>query len=255
MLDGEGDGDQDRADEEGRVEPELETFLQEAEIEQLDLPRPDRRVGREQGVEDVARGDAAADGEHRRPGEPVAPHRERRDELGIAHPGRRAIDRGAARFVREQAGDLGIGEGLDEAEQHRQRPHQDRGRADRGGDAADREQDESGHAARDPEGIFPADDAVQFRLRRRRGYIGSLSGSNHGYPSFIRAPDCMFSSRARIYASTCLSCLAAPVSTQPIRHASRGSSVGRRATGRPRSSRIRLQVELPPTTRRPLPWH
>ena len=53
--------DQDRADEEGRVEPELETLLEEAEIEQLDLPGADRGIRREQGVQDVAGGDAAAD--------------------------------------------------------------------------------------------------------------------------------------------------------------------------------------------------
>ena len=35
MLNGEGDGDQDGADDEGRVEAELEAFLQEAEIEKF----------------------------------------------------------------------------------------------------------------------------------------------------------------------------------------------------------------------------
>src|SRR3546814_1038453 len=55
-----------------------------------------------------------------------------------------------------RSGDLGIGEGLDEAEDDRDGPHQPGRRADRGGDAADGEQDERRHAARHTERPLPA---------------------------------------------------------------------------------------------------
>ena len=188
MLDGEGDGDQDGADEEGRVPPELQILLEEAEIEQLDLPGADGGIRREQRIQDVTRGDAAADCEHRRPGQPVAPHRERGDELGVTHPCGRAVDRGPAGFVGEQPRDLGIGEGLDEAEQNRQRPHQDRRRAYGRGNAADREQHERRHAARHPKRILPANSSMKCRLRHGRS-ISSCSGADHGKPpSFWSCP-------------------------------------------------------------------
>ena len=146
---------------------------------ELDLPGADRGIGREKRIQDVAGGDAAADGEHRRPGEPIAPDRKRRDELGVAHPGGRAIDRCAARLVGKETGDLGIGEGLDKAEDDRQRPYQDRGRADGRGDAADGEEDERRDAARDPERILPTYDPVKLGLRSTF-YVRSSSGVDHG---------------------------------------------------------------------------
>jgi len=63
--------------------------------------------------------------------------------------------------VREQPGDLGIGEGLDKPEQDRHDPH-DPGRfAHRGGNRADGEQHQRGHATGDPECTAPIDLAVQ----------------------------------------------------------------------------------------------
>jgi hypothetical protein len=108
----------------------------------------------EKRVQDIARGDAAADGEHWCPGEPIAPDRERRDELGVTHPSRSAVDRCATGLVGEEAGDLRIGEGLEKAEDDRQGPHQRRGRAHRRGNAADGEEDERRDAACDQNASF-----------------------------------------------------------------------------------------------------
>ena len=95
----------------------------------------------------IARGDGAAERQHGRPGEPVAPYRQRRDELRIAQPGSGAIDRRAARLIAEHAGDLGIGEGLHEAHDHGDDPDQEGEFSGRAGNAADREQDQRRHAA------------------------------------------------------------------------------------------------------------
>jgi hypothetical protein len=154
MLNGKGNQKQDCADEESRVEAQPEAFLHEAEVCELDLPGADRGVRREKRVQDIARGDAAADGEHWCPGEPIAPDRERRDELGVTHPSRSAVDRCATGLVGEEAGDLRIGEGLEKAEDDRQGPHQRRGRAHRRGNAADGEEDERRDAACDQNASF-----------------------------------------------------------------------------------------------------
>ena len=135
-------------------------------------------AGRERG-KNVSCCDAAADGQDRRPGEPIAPHREGRDQLAVADPCRRAIDGGAPGLAREHPCNLGIGESLDEAEQHRERPH-DVGRgADGSGDAADREQHQRRDAAGQPERVLPADVAAQSRRDLNR--IGSGRGRALGY--------------------------------------------------------------------------
>ena len=127
---------------------------------------------RRQRAQYVGRGDRAAERQHRRPGEPVAPHRQRRDELGIAQPCRRAIDRGAARLRREQAGDLGVGEGLDQAEDHRGDPDGEGEIAGGAGDAADREKHQRRHAAGNPEGAAPVDGSVQLAACRHSSIRG-----------------------------------------------------------------------------------
>ena len=131
------------------------------------LPGLDRRVGGKEARQDIAGGDAGADGEHRRPGEPIAPDRERPEDLAVVDPGRRAVDRRAPGFVREHAGDLGIGEGLDEAHEDGERPDDIGRRADGGGNAADGEQHQRRHAAGDPEGLLPVDGAVKRPLANR----------------------------------------------------------------------------------------
>ena len=127
---------------------------------------------RRQRAEDIGRSDRAAERQHRRPGEPVAPHRQRCDELGITQPGGSAIDRGAARLRRKQAGNLGIGEGLDQAEDHRGYPDGEGEIAGRPGDAADREKHQRRHAAGDPEGAAPVDGSVQLAACRHGGVCG-----------------------------------------------------------------------------------
>ena len=121
----------------------------------------------EQRVEDVARRDGAAQRQDRAPGEPVAPHGKRRDELRIAQPGRCSVYGSAARLVGEHAGDFGIGEGLQEAHDHRDDPHQEGKLARGAGDAADGEEHEGRHAGRDPEGALPVqcpDEFARVRL-------------------------------------------------------------------------------------------
>jgi hypothetical protein len=46
MLDGEGDQDQDRADEEGGVDAERQAFFKETKVRNGDLPGADRRLRR-----------------------------------------------------------------------------------------------------------------------------------------------------------------------------------------------------------------
>ena len=106
--------------------------------------------------------------QHRRPGEPVAPDRQGRDQLGIAQPGRRAIDRGAARLVAEHPRHFGIGEALQEAHDHRDHPDQEGQLARRPRDAADREQHQRRHTCRDPEGALPVQRPDQLA---RAGFI------------------------------------------------------------------------------------
>ena len=101
VLDREHDQEQAGAQDRGGVDAKRQAFLEEAQVGERDAPGQDRRVGGEERGEDVAGGDPAADGEHRRPGDPVAPDRERRDDPAVAHPGGRAIDRGAAGLARE----------------------------------------------------------------------------------------------------------------------------------------------------------
>ena len=86
-----------------------------------------RRMRRGECGKNVSCCDAAADGQDRRPGEPIAPYREGRDQLAVADPCRRAIDGGTPGLAREHPCNLGIGESLDEAEQHRERPHDEEG--------------------------------------------------------------------------------------------------------------------------------
>jgi hypothetical protein len=95
-----------------------------------------------------------------------------RDQLGIAQPRRRAVDRGATRLLTEQARDLGIGEGLEEAHDHRDDPHQESELPGGAGNAADREQDEGGNAARHPERTPPVNGAPQLLTAANRNCFG-----------------------------------------------------------------------------------
>ncbi len=79
------------------------------------------------------------------------------------HPGDRAVDRGAARLVGKQPGDLGVGEGLNESQGDRSRPDDPRQLADGRGDRADRKQHQRRHAARHPKGPGPVDAAFEPR--------------------------------------------------------------------------------------------
>ena len=188
MLNGEGQQHQDRADEEGPVHRQRHDS---AEVDGEQRPVVDRHqrrggsgfvhdcagsgLGRDVvgdrigasgagsiSIEDVARRDRGAEREHRRPGDPVAPDRQRRDELAVAQPGRRAIDRRAARLVREQARDFRIGEGLDEAHQHRHDPDRDRPGCRPCRRCRRSRTDQGGHAAGDPECALPIDGALQY---------------------------------------------------------------------------------------------
>ena len=92
---------------------------------------------REKRVQNVARRDGAAERQHGRPCEPVAPHREGRDQLGIAQPCGCAIDGRAARLVAEHPGHFGIGKALQEAHHHRDHPDREGQLARGSGDATD----------------------------------------------------------------------------------------------------------------------
>ncbi len=133
-----------------------------------------RRRNREEGIEDIARGDHAAEREHRRPGEPVAPDGKRRDEFRIAQPCGRSIDRGAAGLVGEHPGDFRIGEGLQEAHDHRNDPDREGQLAGRAGNAADGEEHERRHASCHPESALPVERAYKLPLG-----AGSNAGVHH----------------------------------------------------------------------------
>ena len=175
MLDGEAEQQQDHAQEEGGIDPQRQPLVDEAEIGDGPLPGQDRGIGGEESRQHIARGDAGADGEHRRPGEPVAPDRERPEDLAVVDPGRGAVDGCTPGFVGEHAGDLGIGEGLGEAHEDGKRPDDIGRRADGGRDAADGEQHQGRHAAGDPEGLFPVDGAMQRPLANRLGHHAHVS--------------------------------------------------------------------------------
>src|SRR5262249_5372972 len=126
-------GQQDGSTQEERgVDTQLQPFLDETEVGDVPLAGGYANPGRAEPGQDVAGGDARPNGKHRRPGEPVAPDGKGTEDLAVMDPGRGAIDRRTPRFVREQAGDLGIGEGLDEAHQDGERPDDVGGRADGG---------------------------------------------------------------------------------------------------------------------------
>ena len=164
MLHGEGQQQQGSTQEEGRIDAQRQPGVDEVEIGDGDDPGVDRRICGKETDQDVAGGNAGADGKHRRPGKPIAPHRKRPEDLAVAHPGRGTIDGRAPGFVREHARDLGIGERLDEAHDDGQGPDDVGGRADGGGDAADGEQHQRRHAAGDPECLLPVDRAVKCPL-------------------------------------------------------------------------------------------
>ena len=172
VLDG-LDGDQDdRAEHEHGVDPQAQARLDGVEIQQRELPGVDDGIGREQAIQNIAGRQPRADRLHRRPGKPVAPDRDRRDQLAVADPGDGPVDRGAAGFVGKQSRDLGVGEGLDEAHHDGGDPDDPGHIADDGGNGADREQHQRRHAAGDPECAGPVDAALEGlpgRLARRSG--------------------------------------------------------------------------------------
>ena len=147
MLDREHHQHDDGADDERGIDAQRQPFLEEAEVDERDLPGVDVGIRRIEDRQQIAGAEAGADRQHRRPGQPVAPQRQRRHELAVADPRRRAVHGRAARLARMQAGDLGIDEGLYESEQDGDRPHQPGRRADRRRDGAHRKQHERRHPA------------------------------------------------------------------------------------------------------------
>ncbi len=124
------------------------------------------RVRCEQSAQDIAGGERGARGLNGRPGEPVAPHRDGRNQFAVAHPGDRAVNRGAARLVGKQPRDFGIGEGLNESHGDRCRPDDPGQLADGRRHRADGKQDQGRHAAGNPEGARPVDSALEARVLR-----------------------------------------------------------------------------------------
>ena len=118
---------------------------------------------REQRVQDIARRDGTTQRQDRRPGEPVAPDRQGRDHLRIAQPGGGPIDRCPARLVAEHPRDLGIGEGLRKAHDHRHDPDHESGLPGHARDPADREQHKRRHPGRHPKCAAPVKRALQLR--------------------------------------------------------------------------------------------
>ena len=123
-----------------------------------------RERNRRKCIQDISCGYGTAEGENRAPREPVAPNRERRDELHIADPGGGAVDRCATGFIREKTGDFGVGERLDEAHENGQCPNQERDLSRRPRDATDRKQNQRGNATRDPERPGPINRPMQLSL-------------------------------------------------------------------------------------------
>ena len=125
--------------------------------------------GANRPFKNVAGRERRARGLHRRPGEPIAPHRDGRDQLAVSNPGDRPVDRGAAGLVGKQSGDLRVGEGLNEAHARSigiQMTHDSFPTV--AATRADGEQHQRRHAARHPEGAGPVDAALQPRALARR---------------------------------------------------------------------------------------
>ena len=166
MLQQEGHEQEPGGDDRDRIDPQRQPGFDGAQIEQREVPRIDRRIRREQAGQDVTGGQPRAQRQDRRPGEPIAPDGHGRDELAIFDPGRRAIHRGAAGLVGIQAGDFGIDEALQEADQHRDDPDRPGRLPDHGGNAAHRQQHAGRNAADRPERPSPIQRTQQRRARR-----------------------------------------------------------------------------------------
>ena len=176
VLQGKSQQQEGCTDQRDRVDPQRQAVADELEVHQRDGPGVDRGSGREQAGHDVARRKAGAQRQHGRPGQPVAPHGNRRDEFRIRQPGSRAIDRGTARLVGIEAGNLGIDEALHEPHQDRVDPHHPAGLADHCGDPAHGQQHAGGHARTGPERPLPVERAMQLALRR----VDQVTGLGEG---------------------------------------------------------------------------
>jgi len=69
-----------------------------------------------------------------------------------------------------EAGDLGVGEGLEETEDDRDRPHEPRRRADRRRDPAHRKENQGRDAGRNEDDVLPVD--IPHHRRAFRGSDG-----------------------------------------------------------------------------------
>ena len=120
-----------------------------------------------------------ADRQHRGPGEPVRPERQRRQDAAVADPGRGAMNGGAPALRGVQACDLCVGEGLSKSEQHRDRPDNPGGRPDGGRDGAHGEQNQSGNTRGDEDDMLPVDVAQHGRTRRSDNSHDSPFAAGH----------------------------------------------------------------------------
>ena len=164
MLQGKGHQQKARGDNRNEVDPQVQSIANDAKIQQLDLPGVDCGIGREQAGHDIARPQTGAERKHRGPGQPVAPDRNRRDELAIGQPRCRAIDGGPAGLMRIEPGNLGIDEGLDEPHQDRDNPDHPARLADDRRNPAHGQQYARRHSAGGPERVFPIELAAQLEL-------------------------------------------------------------------------------------------
>src|SRR5690606_416868 len=97
---------------------------------QRDLPFIDGGVGPKEAVQQIAGRKSSSNSENWGPCQPVTPHGEGSDYLGIAYPSCRSVDRGSAGLAGKKTRNFSVNKGLQEAKGDRQHPNNPRRIAD-----------------------------------------------------------------------------------------------------------------------------
>ncbi len=165
MLDCKHHENDRRAQHECRIEAQRQTIGDEAEIRDRPRPGNDRRIRIKEYGQQIAGAQTGADCKDRRPGKPVRPQRQRRQDPAIANPCRSAVHCGSTGLRGMKAGDFGIGESLRETEQDGNRPDKPCRRADGRRDSSHGEQHQRRNTGHNEDDLYPVDVPNHIPLR------------------------------------------------------------------------------------------
>ncbi len=122
------------------------------------------------GIENVGSGNRAAERNSRVPRYPVAPHRQRRKNLGVLDPSGSAVNRSTTDLFGKKAGELREREGHKKAHHHRYAPDHKSDVTRCSCDASNRKQTSAGTTTSDPKSPCPIDGRCSsFELSCARG--------------------------------------------------------------------------------------